>query len=177
MHSGKIRLSALDASFLALESSTAPMHTGALLLLDGAVTLQQARETIERGLTRAARLTTRLHNGAPGTVPTLEPDSSFKLEHHVREVPVPPPYKARQFADAAALVYAPALRRYRPLWNMFLLSADGLGRAVLGKLHHCVADGIAGVDVLEALFGPERNSGVAIGTVLVRPGESASAGR
>ena len=164
MHSGKIRLSALDASFLALESSTAPMHTGALLLLDGSVTFQQARETIERGLTRAARLTTRLHNGAPGTVPTLEPDSSFKLEHHVHNLPVPPPYGTRQVADVAARLFAPALRRYRPLWEMFVLSANGHGLAVLGKLHHCVADGIAGVDVLEALFGAEQNSGLAIGT-------------
>jgi len=170
MHSGKIRLSALDASFLALESSTAPMHTGALLLLDGAITLQQARETIERGLTRAARLTTRLHNGAPGTVPTLEPDSSFKLEHHLRQVPVPPPYKARQVAELAGRLFAPALRRYRPLWEMFLLSDGGHGRAVLGKLHHCVADGIAGVDVLEALFGPEQSSGLAIATSRYRRG-------
>lgn len=158
MPSGRIRLSALDASFLALESSTAPMHTGALLLLDGAITLQQARETIERGLTRAARLTTRLHNGAPGTVPTLEPDSSFKLAHHLHDLPVPPPYKTRQVAELAGRLLAPALRRYRPLWEMFLLSDRGHGRAVLGKLHHCVADGIAGVDVLEALFGAEQRS-------------------
>ncbi len=172
MHSGKIRLSALDASFLALESSTAPMHTGALLLLDGAITLQQARETIERGLMRTPRLTTRLHNGVPGTVPMLEPDSSFKLEHHVHNLPVPPPYKARQFADAAARVYAPALRRYRPLWNIFVLSAGGHGRAVLGKLHHCVADGIAGVDVLEALFGVEHGSDSARATLRHRRGGS-----
>lgn len=158
MCSERIKLSALDASFLAGESANAPMHTGALLLLNGPVSLAQIHDVIERNVVRMSRLTSRLEGAALGAEAALEPDSSFELEHHLHQFAVSPPYKTQQVADAAARVFAQALRRYRPLWEMALLCGRDSGRAVLGKLHHCVADGIAGVDVLEGLFRVENGS-------------------
>ena len=156
MCSERIKLSALDASFLAYESANAPMHTGALLLLNGPVSLTQIRDAIERNVARMSRLTSRLEGAAFGPDAALEPDSSFELGHHLRQFAVSSPYKTQQVADAAARVFAQSLRRYRPLWEMVLLCGRESGRAVLGKLHHCVADGIAGVDVLEGLFGVQN---------------------
>ena len=156
MRGERIKLTPIDASFLASESANAPMHTGALLLLDGSVSLPQVREVIDRSLARMSRLTSRLEGSGPGAEAALEPDSSFDLEHHLHQIAVSPPYKTAQVADAAARVFARALRRYRPLWEMTLLCGKDSGRAVLGKLHHCVADGIAGVDVLEGLFGAQN---------------------
>ena len=158
MSSERIKLSALDASFLAGESANAPMHTGALLLLNGTVSLAQIHDVIERNVVRMSRLTSRLDGTTIGAEAALEPDSRFELEHHLRQFAVSPPYKTQQVADAAARVFAQALRRYRPLWEMALLCGGDSGRAVLGKLHHCVADGIAGVDVLEGLFRVENGS-------------------
>jgi diacylglycerol O-acyltransferase len=152
----RIKLSALDASFLASESANAPMHTGALLLLDGSVSLAQIASAIGPGLSRMSRLTSRLEGAAVKAEAALEPDSSFDLGHHLHQIAVLPPYKTQQVAEAAAQAFAKALRRYRPLWEMALLGGQDTGRAVLGKLHHCVADGIAGVDVLEGFFG-DRN--------------------
>src|SRR5271170_791285 len=155
----KIKLSAIDASFLACESANAPMHTGALLLLDGSVSLSQVRHVIDGRVGRMSRLTSRLDGAVLGAYAALEPDSSFELEHHLHQVAVSPPYKTQQVAAAAAHEFARTLRRYRPLWEMALLCGRDTGRALVGKLHHCVADGIAGVDVLEGLFGVENGSG------------------
>ena len=48
------------------------------------------------------------------------------------------------------------LDRARPLWEMWLLTglADG-GSGLLIRLHHAVADGLAAVAMMEALFAPD----------------------
>ncbi|MGD0074296.1 MAG: wax ester/triacylglycerol synthase family O-acyltransferase [Candidatus Binataceae bacterium] len=158
MSGERIKLSALDASFLSYENTNTPMHTGVLMILSGPVSLTQIRDVIGRNVARMSRLTSRLEGDASGAAAALEPDSSFELGHHVRQFAMRAPYKTQQVADAAARVFAQALRRYRPLWEMVLLNGRDGGSALLGKLHHCVADGIAGVEVLEGLFASENGS-------------------
>jgi diacylglycerol O-acyltransferase / wax synthase len=146
------RLSALDASFLEAESPTAHMHVGWVALFrppaDGPVPdFGAIRRLIQARLHRAPRYRQRL---APVPLGLHDPiwvdDTEFDIRHHVRRS------GARHIEKLVDRVYSAQLDRRRPLWELWI--ADGLedGRmGVVGKVHHCMVDGIAAVE-LASLF-------------------------
>jgi WS/DGAT/MGAT family acyltransferase len=151
------RLSPVDSSFLRVESDTAHMHVGWL----STVQLPPGAKTLDAdGL--AARIAGRLHliprlrqRVTPMPLGAGEPvwrdDPNFELGNHVRVLPA--------MLDEAGLRHATdafftrPLRRDRPLWEIVLVPRLAGGRAaVLGKLHHAMADGIAAVELGMLLF-------------------------
>lgn len=71
---------------------------------------------------------------------------AFDVARHVHVLEVRPPGGEAELAQAAEELVSQGLDRSRPLWDMWFLSGLKDGRVGwLVKLHHCVADGIAGV--------------------------------
>jgi diacylglycerol O-acyltransferase len=150
------RLSALDASFLDVETASAHMHVGWAAAFDPpddgpAPSFEQLRDHISRRLHRAPRYRQRLA-GVPLGVsrPVWVDDESFDLRHHVRRA------STGDLRELAGTVLSTPLGRDRPLWEMWI--ADGLadGRVgVVGKAHHCMVDGIAAVELAALLLDPE----------------------
>jgi diacylglycerol O-acyltransferase / wax synthase len=150
---GSQRLSALDASFLDVETSSAHMHVGWAAAFDPpdegpAPSFEQLRDHIGRRLHRAPRYRQRLA-GVPLGVsrPVWVDDEGFDLRRHVRRAPT------GDLRELAATVLSTPLSRDRPLWEMWI--ADGLddGRlGVVGKAHHCMVDGIAAVELAALLL-------------------------
>jgi WS/DGAT/MGAT family acyltransferase len=83
--------------------------------------------------------------------PVWRDDPEFDLDDHVREVPATlAGFGVRQIADA---FFSCSLRRDRPLWEIVLIPRMGAGRAaILGKIHHCMVDGVAAVELGMLLF-------------------------
>jgi WS/DGAT/MGAT family acyltransferase len=156
------RLSPQDMSNLWVEARGQPMHIAALAVLDttpfpdprGAPQLETLRSEIEHRLHLAPRLRQRLHRPPPGGgVPLWVDDPGFAIAEHVRAHTVAPP------GDEAALVAAcqelnqQALDRSRPLWELWLLTGLRGGRAaLLIRLHHVLADGVAAVALMNSLL-------------------------
>ena len=71
------------------------------------------------------------------------------LDYHLRRVSIPPPGGRRELDEVIGQVASTPLDRSRPLWEMYF--ADGLaeGRvAVIGKVHHALADGVASANLM-----------------------------
>jgi WS/DGAT/MGAT family acyltransferase len=148
------RLSSLDALFLAIETAEAPMHIGGLDVLDGDA----------RADALAARLTARLHEvpryaqrvrPAPLGLghPVWEDDPEFDVRRHVFETRVARPGDARALAALASRLFARPLDRERPLWEMHVIRGLRGGRsALLSKIHHCMVDGVSGVELMNIVF-------------------------
>jgi len=82
-------------------------------------------------------------------------DPDFDLDFHIRETAVPPPGEAAQVAETVARICARPLDRSRPLWELYLMHGLEDGRvALLTKVHHSVADGVSGNEILTALLDP-----------------------
>ena len=83
--------------------------------------------------------------------PVWRDDPEFDLDHHVREVPAPlAGFGPRRVTDA---FFTDPLRRDRPLWEIVLIPRMRDGRAgILGKIHHCMVDGVAAVELGMLLF-------------------------
>jgi diacylglycerol O-acyltransferase / wax synthase len=154
------RLSNLDALFLDLEDRTAHMHVGAVFVYEGrpppyAELLAWVASRLERVPRYRQRLMpVPLGAGRPVWVDAADLD----LEYHVRHTALPPPGGEEPLKRLAGRLFAQRLDRGKPLWELWLIEGFGEGRwAMLSKTHHCMVDGIAGVDLATVLhdFTPD----------------------
>src|SRR5437763_13359193 len=152
------RLSPLDASFLAVESDTAPMHVGWAAVFspssDGPrPTFEQLRDHIAARLDRAPRYRQRLAFVPFGVHdPVWVDDDCFDIDEHVLKEP------ASSIDDLAAVAMSSPLERSRPLWEVWISPRLQDGRVgVVGKVHHAMVDGLAAVELAALLLDPEPN--------------------
>ncbi len=156
------RLSPLDVSNLRVEGRGVPMHVAALAVVDGAplhdergrLRLDAVRAEVERRLYLAPRLRQMLWRPHPGVGPPVWADfPGFDICQHVRARAIPAPGDEAALLVTCAELNEPPLERSRPLWELWLLPglADG-NVGMLIRLHHAVADGIAAIALIGALF-------------------------
>src|ERR1051326_3533913 len=143
------RLSAEDAIFLYLDTKDMPLHIGSVMVFDGPLSLQGCRDLISSKLPLIPRYRQRvvvppLNIGHP----TWEWDPNFDIRNHLRSVRLKRGTDA-ELQDFTAQILSEAMDRNKPLWDMTLV--DGLkgGRgAMIGRVHHCLVDGVAGIGLL-----------------------------
>ncbi|HEX5634486.1 MAG TPA: wax ester/triacylglycerol synthase family O-acyltransferase, partial [Gemmatimonadales bacterium] len=78
----------------------------------------------------------------------------FDLRHHVVRARLPRPAGKRQLEALVGRLASTPLARERPLWQFHLVDNYGGGSAVVVRIHHCYADGIALVQVMLSLTHP-----------------------
>ncbi|MBK7976593.1 MAG: wax ester/triacylglycerol synthase family O-acyltransferase [Deltaproteobacteria bacterium] len=156
------RLSALDTTFLDLESERGPMHVGALARFEGGPlrdrrgALDRARivRHVEARIANAPRFHQRLAWVPFGAGrPVWTDDPHFNIHYHVRFTGLPRPGGAAELEGLTAELMARRLDRERPLWEMHWV--DGLDDGRVGlvlKVHHCMVDGVAGMNVAAVIF-------------------------
>ena len=79
-------------------------------------------------------------------------DAHFDISHHVHRVALPEPGDDAELFEMIANVMQHRLDRERPLWECWIIEGLTDDRwAMLMKLHHCIADGIATTQMLAKL--------------------------
>ena len=149
------RLSALDASFLEVESPSAHMHVGWAAVLDPpedapAPSFDELRDHIGSRLARAPRYRQLLRQVPLGlNAPVWIDDPDFDLTRHVTQA------ESARLEDVVDASMSEPLARDRPLWQMSIAPRLEDGRvALVGKAHHCMVDGIAAVQLGSLLLDP-----------------------
>lgn len=147
------RLSALDASFLTLETPTAHMHIawrGRFLPAEHRPrpTLEAIQAHVAARLPGAPRFRQRLAFPAGGFAgPVWVEDAAFAVEEHVSLLaPADRAVPLARFAELCDLALSQPLDRRRPLWRMLvapLLDDGTIG--VLMQMHHAMVDGVGAV--------------------------------
>ncbi|HUH05597.1 MAG TPA: wax ester/triacylglycerol synthase family O-acyltransferase [Kofleriaceae bacterium] len=155
------RLTALDASFLALETETAHMHVGAVITLeanglensDGGIDIDKIRTYIDSQLHRAPRYRQKLR-WVPGLRhPVWIDDDQFNIHYHVRHTALPRQGDERQLKRMAGRLFSQRLDRSRPLWEIWVVELlEGDRFALIIKAHHCMVDGVAGAELFTLLL-------------------------
>ncbi|HUB73036.1 MAG TPA: wax ester/triacylglycerol synthase family O-acyltransferase [Solirubrobacteraceae bacterium] len=147
------RLSALDASFLAVETPTAHMHIGWVALFspaDGRLpSFAELRDHIELRLGHAPRYRHKLASVPLGVqAPEWVDDPCFSIDRHVYWAPG----SLEKLIDETMSI---PLRRDRPLWEMWIChDAAHMRFAIVGKTHHCMVDGLAALELASLLLDP-----------------------
>ena len=158
------RLSSLDASFLYLERPSVHMHVAGLSVLDprpdGPLLFDDVRRVVEARIHLAPRLRQRVLH-VPGSLgrPVWADDERFDLEYHLRRSALPEPGGFDELSDSVGRVLSRPLDRAKPLWELYVFEGVEKGRtAVLLKMHHAMADGIAGIEIGSVLFDLEPDA-------------------
>ncbi len=157
-------LSPLDAMFLELEQSDegAVMSIGAAMVFaplpsGGAPPFDELVRSLNERLQQFPRFNERLSSARTGGLhwPTWEPVERFDIADHVHRATLPSPGGDEELFDWISDFYSHRLDRTRPLWEMTLLEGLAEGRwAVVSKIHHCLVDGVGGIDVGQLLLDP-----------------------
>jgi diacylglycerol O-acyltransferase / wax synthase len=153
------RLSSIDASFLAQEREGSHMHIGGILLFEGPPpSREELGDHIESRLHLVPRYRQKLafprfEMGRPLWVD----DPRFNLDYHVRHTALPSPGSIEQLRLLAGRVFSQRLDRSKPLWEIWLIEGLQDNRfALINKTHHCLVDGVSGVDITAVLFDLDR---------------------
>jgi diacylglycerol O-acyltransferase len=81
--------------------------------------------------------------------PMWRENCEVDLEYHVRPYRVDSPGGRSELDEAVGKIASTPLDRTRPLWEMYFIEGLADGRiAVLGKIHHALADGVASANLL-----------------------------
>ena len=149
------RLSAADASFYRLENSSTPMYVGSLQILRkprNGLSYETLLATVEQRLPQIPRYRQKVREVTLGLArPVWVDDRDFDITYHVRRSALPSPGSDIQLHDLIARLGSRPLDKTRPLWEMYLIEGLAGGRiAVLGKIHHALADGVHHARALHA---------------------------
>lgn len=154
------RLSAIDGSFLRVESPDAHMHVAwaaTFRVPSGSPppTLPRLRRHISGRLSRVPRFRRRLAYPPPGMgEPFWVDDPDFDVAKHVLALGTPGhELDDRRFALLCDSALSTQLDRSRPLWEIRLAPRLSGGRcAVVAKIHHALVDGRSAVEVAQLLL-------------------------
>jgi WS/DGAT/MGAT family acyltransferase len=155
----------MDASFVALETRTSPMHIGSILIYNpatapgGFVRFKDILAFFESRMQLSKTMRQRMVR-VPFDLdyPYWIEDPDFDLEYHVRHIALPEPGDWRQLCIQAARIFARPLDLTRPPWEFTVI--EGLENvpqfpkgcyAMVTKVHHAAIDGMSGIDLMEAM--------------------------
>ncbi|OBH92317.1 wax ester/triacylglycerol synthase family O-acyltransferase [Mycobacterium sp. E2733] len=157
------QLTALDAGFLEVEDSDPhiSLAVGGVSVVEGpAPTYEEfVAEFGERVATvPRCRQVLRTHP-LDLRPPEWTDDPHFALSRHLHRVALPHPGGDPELFEMIASLMERRLDRERPLWESWIIEGLSENRwAVLTKIHHCIADGIA-MAQLFAKFGDDGEGG------------------
>lgn len=159
------QLQGMDASFVALESPTSPMHIGSILIYNpetapgGFVRFKDILSFFQSRLQLSKTVRQRMvHVPFDLDYPYWIEDPDFDLEYHVRHIALPKPGDWRQLCIQAARIFARPLDLDKPPWEFTVV--EGLDNipgvtpgsyAMVTKVHHAAIDGMSGIDLMEAM--------------------------
>ena len=147
------RLSWGDSVFLNLERPGMPLNVACICVLEGDIPFETYRRFVESRLHLIPRYFMRvvpppLNIG----LPIWDYDPDFDIRNHVHEGTLKNGTDA-ELKVLAGKIFSKVMDRQHPLWDITLVRGlKGNRTGIIARMHHCLADGIAGVGVMSALM-------------------------
>jgi diacylglycerol O-acyltransferase / wax synthase len=153
------KLSAMDASFLYLETPEMPMHVGSMAIFrlpEGyqGDFFEDFKAMIASRLHMAPILKSRLEK-APLDIdhPSWVEDDQFDIDRHIFRASLPAPRDRATLERIVGWMHAKLLNRARPLWEFYVF--EGMKYNEIGlysKMHHACIDGGAGAALTNMIY-------------------------
>jgi diacylglycerol O-acyltransferase len=152
------RLSVDDAQILRLESPVIKGHTGKVLIMapdstGERLSVPRLRERVGQRMNAFPRLSQRvveprLGLGRPAWVEADKVD----LDWHVAEPGHADPLSDEELRAAVGELLSERLDHTRPLWRLDVLPLTGGRSAIIGRIHHAMADGVSAIKLAAGLL-------------------------
>ncbi|CUS04486.2 putative Putative diacyglycerol O-acyltransferase [Candidatus Promineifilum breve] len=145
-------LANVDAAWLKMEDPTNLMMVTGVLMFPRPVDMDYFRALIESRLLQFDRFRQRVVRPSLPLAPHYwEFDPHFNVNAHLHRIGLPHPHDKSALQQLVSELMSTGLDFSKPLWHMHVVDGYGEGGAVIVRLHHALADGMALVGVLLAL--------------------------
>src|SRR5579885_627959 len=153
------RLSWGDTVFLHLEREGMPLNVASVCTFEGEISLADCVALMESKLSLLPRYMQRVVSSPFGLgLPTWEYDPEFDIRRHIREVQLRNGTRA-ELKNLAGKLFSKVMDRRHPLWDMTVVRGlRGGETGIIFRLHHCMADGIAGVGLMNVILDANPNA-------------------
>ena len=155
-------MSAADTAWLHMDRPNNLMVISGALWFDEPLDWTAVREVVSTRLVeRFPRFRQRVvESRMPLRGPHWEDDPDFDLDLHLHHVALPALGDRAALQDLLGDLIAQPLDRSRPLWSWYFVDGYGPGSALIARMHHCIADGIALARVLLSLTDSAPDAGI-----------------
>jgi WS/DGAT/MGAT family acyltransferase len=145
-------MSNVDAAWLHMESPTNLMLICGVMAFRQKLDFGELKELIEDRLLPFERFRQKVVlSSIPGMGPRWVDDPHFNLRSHLQKVALPDPGGQKELQEMASTIMSTPLDFTKPLWQFQYIENYKGGSALVARIHHCIADGIALVRVLLSL--------------------------
>lgn len=146
---------AADAAWLHMDSPTNPMVVNGLVRLGGTPSLAAVREVVVgKMVEQYPRFRQRVADPL-GRTPAFEDEPRFDVDNHLHRIALPASGDEAALRETVADLIGPPLDPTKPLWHAYLIEAPDGTSALLWRIHHSIADGIALAQVMLATADEE----------------------
>jgi diacylglycerol O-acyltransferase / wax synthase len=142
-------ISKVDIAWLRMEQPTNLMMITGVMVLDQTVSFDVFREVLLNRFLAFRRFRQKAVEGARGC--WWENDELFEPTAHIQRVALPGDAGKAELEKMVSQLASTPLDKTKPLWQFHLVENYTEGPAVITRIHHCYADGIALVQVLLSL--------------------------
>lgn len=156
----------VDTAWLRMESPSNLMMITGVIVLSNRVTFKD----FEKAIAQRFLLFERFRHKAVGNARGYwwEEDAHFELSAHIRHTALPGKADKAQLEKLVSELASTPLDQTKPLWQFHLVDNYVDGPVVIGRIHHCYADGMALVQVMLSLTEETAKASLADGKSLRR---------
>lgn len=143
------RISGVDTAWLRMEQPTNLMMIVGVMMLDGKVRTRDVKRLLKARWLGFRRFRQKAVIDATGA--WWVEDEDFDIDWHVPEVTLPGKGGKKELEALASELASTPLDFERPLWQFHVVRNYLGGTAIIQRIHHCYADGIALIQVMLSL--------------------------
>src|SRR5687768_14270419 len=148
-------MSRVDTAWLRMERPTNPMMITGVLMFAEPMSLKALKQAIKQRFLAYSRFRQKSVDTPGGAY--WQDDEHFDLDWHVRESALPGKGDKKALERFVSQLASSPLDTSKPLWQFHLVERYDGGSAVVARIHHSYADGIALVQVLLSLTDTSRH--------------------
>lgn len=134
-------LSRVDRAFLNMERETNPMMIVALIVLSSPLERTRFRDRVAKRFASFERF--KCLPVATLSQAFWQRFEQFDIDDHVLGAALPAPGGRRELETLVGELASEPFASGRPLWSFHVIERFGRGSAIIARIHHCYADGIA----------------------------------
>lgn len=140
------RMAGVDTAWLRMEDPTNLMMIVGVMIFEGRLDPARVKRTLERRFLAYPRFRQRAVQDATGA--WWEDDERFDLDAHLHRIALPGRADKAELQALVSDLASTPLDATKPLWQFHLVDGCDGGSALVLRIHHCYADGIALVQVM-----------------------------
>ena len=163
------RISGVDTAWLRMDDPTNLMMIVGVMTFEGKLAAASVRRVVRERFLAFRRFSCRATQDGAGA---WWEEAPVDMEHHVQAIRLPGAAGKAELEALVSELASTPLDPQRPLWQFHLVENHAGGSALVARIHHCYADGIALIQVMLSLTHESAKGSLAVPEKRAAPTES-----